>query len=117
MNATTTLTIAQDSFDTAADFTFEYKGYAGRTCTASGYLFQSDDGQIYLMKNSAVLKSHYSDEDRAERARRQHLAGGHATRRAAGIERPADAPTDYERAAEASRERGIERLAERLVDG
>ena len=51
MNATTTLTIAQDSFDTAADFTFEYKGYAGRTCTASGYLFQSDDGQIYLMKN------------------------------------------------------------------
>ena len=69
MNATTTLTIAQDSFDTAADFTFEYKGYAGRTCTASGYLFQSDDGQIYLMKNSAVLKSHYSDEDRAERIR------------------------------------------------
>ena len=69
MNTTTTLTIAQDSFDTAADFTFEYKGYAGRTCTASGYLFQSTDGQIYLMKNSAVLKSHYSDEDRAERAR------------------------------------------------
>ena len=69
MNATTTLTIAQDSFDNAADFTFEYKGYAGRTCTASGYLFQSNDGQIYLMKNSAVLKSHYSDEDRAERIR------------------------------------------------
>ena len=69
MNATTTLTIAEDYFDTAADFTFEYKGYAGRTCTASGYLFQSSDGQIYLMKNSAVLKSQYSDEDRAERAR------------------------------------------------
>tara|TARA_R110000772_G_scaffold1105_1_gene3929 strand:- start:42 stop:362 length:321 start_codon:yes stop_codon:yes gene_type:complete len=69
MNATTTLVIDQDSFDGEADFTFEYKGYSGRTRTASGYLFQSDDGQIYLMQNSSVLKSHYSDADRAERER------------------------------------------------
>lgn len=68
MTSITTLSIAQDSFDTDANFTFEYKGYAGRICTADGYLFQDGD-HIYLMKHSAVLKSHYSDKDIAERNR------------------------------------------------
>lgn len=68
MTTITTLSIAKNSFDTAADFTFEYKGYAKRICTASGYLFQDGD-QIYLMKHSEVLKSHYSDEDIAESSR------------------------------------------------
>jgi len=37
-----------------------------------------------------------------------------ATLRDAGVERPADAPTDYSGAAGAARERGMNRLAERL---
>jgi 5'-3' exonuclease len=37
-----------------------------------------------------------------------------ATLRDAGVERPADAPTDYAGAARAARERGMNRLAERL---
>ena len=69
MNATTTLSISADSFDSSRDFTFEYTGSMGRKVSASGYLFEDKDGQIFLMKNSAVLKSEYTDKDRAERAR------------------------------------------------
>ena len=39
-----------------------------------------------------------------------------ATLRDAGVERPADAPTDWARAAAAARERGMNRLAERLEE-
>jgi hypothetical protein len=69
MNAATTLSIVTDSFDSARNFTFEYTGSMGRKVSASGYLFEDKDGQIFLMKNSASLKSHYSDADRAERER------------------------------------------------
>ena len=69
MNAATTLSIVTDSFDSARNFTFEYTGSMGRKVSASGYLFEDKDGQIFLMKKSASLKSHYSDEDRAERSR------------------------------------------------
>ena len=37
-----------------------------------------------------------------------------ATLRDAGVERPADRPTDWQGAAAAARERGMNRLAERL---
>jgi hypothetical protein len=37
-----------------------------------------------------------------------------ATLRDAGVERPPDAPTNYAGAAEAARERGMNRLADRL---
>ena len=37
-----------------------------------------------------------------------------ATLRDVEVERPADAPTDYSGAADAARERGMNRLAERL---
>ena len=64
-----TLTATTDNFDQDNTFTFEYAGSRGRTFTATGYLADFGDEGIYIMKNSACLKSHYTPKDEEERAR------------------------------------------------
>jgi hypothetical protein len=64
----TTLTYPIDNFDQSALFTFTVpsRSYGIRT----GYLFRDDStGKIYIMQQSAVMKSSYTDEDRATSAR------------------------------------------------
>jgi hypothetical protein len=64
------LTFPRDNFDQDSTFAFEYKGFRGNPCVATGYLFRGDtDGQIYLMKQSACLKDSYTAKDDEERAR------------------------------------------------
>ena len=62
----TDLTFPTDTFDTAAHFAFEYLNYKKRPTRGEGYLFHDiEGGQIYLLKSSVCLKSHYTDADRA----------------------------------------------------
>jgi hypothetical protein len=64
------LSFPRDNFDQDNTFTFAYKGYKGAERTATGYLFNSvDEGVVYIMKQSAVLKDHYTPADIAESAR------------------------------------------------
>lgn len=66
---TTTLNFPADNFDQENTFVFEYAGVRGRVCTATGYLFEGSNGQIFVMKQSACLKAEYTAKDREERAR------------------------------------------------
>ncbi len=65
-----TLNFPRDSFDQDNTFAFAYQGARGMDRTATGYLFRSaEDGQIFIMKQSACLKDSYTDADRAEQRR------------------------------------------------
>jgi hypothetical protein len=64
------LNFPSDNFDQQATFRFAYKGFKGRDCTGTGYLFYADDVQkIYVLQKSACLKAQYTAEDIAERDR------------------------------------------------
>jgi hypothetical protein len=61
------LNFPADNFDQQATFRFAFKGFKGRDCTRTGYLFFADDvNKIYVMQKSACLKAQYSDADIAE---------------------------------------------------
>jgi hypothetical protein len=63
----TTLNFKNDAFHRGMSFRVIITGRRGdRTITC--YLFDADD-KIFVMQESACLKSHYSIEDRAELAR------------------------------------------------
>lgn len=65
-----TLNFPRDNFDQDNTFAFAYQGTWGIDRIATGYLFKSaEDGQIFIMKQSACLKDGYTDADRAERLR------------------------------------------------
>jgi hypothetical protein len=63
-----TLIESQDTFHYEAQFTFVLKDYKGRPSTRTGYIFKDTD-KIFLMQKSAMLCSHYSDEQIANRNR------------------------------------------------
>jgi hypothetical protein len=64
------LNFPRDNFDQDNTFAFVCKGFRGNDCIATGYLFNSEDeGKIYVMKQSACLKSAYTAKDDEERAR------------------------------------------------
>jgi hypothetical protein len=65
----TTLNFPADNFDQDNTFAFEYIGFRGQACTATGYLFDCGEQGIYVMKQSACLKDVYTAKDREERAR------------------------------------------------
>lgn len=64
-----TLTISQDSFDTAAVFTINLSRKSGIYSEASLHkdYQKTGDGIFWALKKSACLKSHYSAEDIAHR--------------------------------------------------
>jgi hypothetical protein len=60
------LTIPANNFDNDAHFAFEYLNYKKEPTRGEGYLFYAgDEGQFYIMKCGATLKSSYTDADRA----------------------------------------------------
>lgn len=60
------LTIPANTFDDDAHFAFEYLNYKKQPTRGEGYLFYAkDEGQFYIMKCGACLKSSYTDADRA----------------------------------------------------
>lgn len=65
-----TLNFPRDNFDQDNTFAFVYLGARGVERIATGYLFNAaDEGVIYIMKQSACLKGHYTDADCAEQRR------------------------------------------------
>lgn len=65
-----TLIESQDTFHYESHFTFELTRYNGTKSTRTGYIFKDvDTNTVHLMQKSAVLKSHYSEQDIANRDR------------------------------------------------
>ena len=64
------LNFTRDNFDQENTFAFAYVGARGIELVCTGYLFRSaENGQIFIMKQSACIKDTYTDADRAERRR------------------------------------------------
>jgi hypothetical protein len=65
----TTLNFPRSNYDQENTFVFAYQGARSQERQATGYLFQSGDHGIFIMKRSAVIADSYTNEDNKERAR------------------------------------------------
>ena len=70
---TTKLNFRTNIQDQDNTFTFVYKNSRGQERTGTGYLFDGEQEGIFIMQQSACIKSHYTQKDREESARLQAM--------------------------------------------
>ena len=66
---TTKLNFCSNIQDQENTFTFAYKNSRGQERTGTGYLFDGKEEGIFIMQQSACIKSQYTQKDREESAR------------------------------------------------